>query len=368
MPLQQAGLRAMAAGLLIGIAATTFPIAHAQSNKESGEPGTTPDVVVSIQPIHSLVAGVMGDLGTPTLLVHGGASPHAYALKPSDARALDKAQIVFRVGENLETFLNHPLETLSAKATVIDLAEVDGVHTLGFREGALWEEDDHDHHGHDAHEGDRHDGDAHEADHDGHDGHETHDHETHAQEAHEHETHAHEHNHHGEDPHVWLDPANARAMVDAIAKTLIAADPAHAATYETNAAKLNGRLAALEEKIEAELLPVRGRPFIVFHDAYHYFEHRFEVEAVGAVAVNPEQQPGAARIREIRDRIAQTSAVCVFTEPQFRPRLVDTLLEGTSARAGVLDPLGADIAPGPDAYETMMQALADTLHNCLAGE
>ncbi|WP_321344013.1 zinc ABC transporter substrate-binding protein [Breoghania sp.] len=350
MPLQQAGLRAMAAGLFLGLATATFPIAHAQTNTESGEAGAVPDVVVSIQPVHSLVAGVMGDLGTPTLLVRGGASPHSYALKPSDARALDKADIIFRIGESLEAFLNHPLETLGEKAVVVDLGEGEGVHTLAFREGALWEAHEHGDEAHDDH------------------GHEAHEHEDHAKHDEAHAGHEHAHDHHGADPHVWLDPANARVMVDAIAATLIASDPAHKATYETNAAKLNGRLAALEEKIDAELLPVRGRPFIVFHDGYHYFEHRFEVEAVGAVAVNPEQQPGAARISEIRDRIVQTAAVCVFTEPQFRPRLVNTLLEGTSARAGVLDPLGADIEPGPEAYETMMQALADGIRNCLAGE
>ena len=320
---------AVVAAGLIGLAA--FPLSAAQAD--------VPKVVTSIKPIDSLVAGVMGDLGTPRLLVQGGASPHSYALKPSDAQALDEADIVFRVSENLETFLNHPLETLSGKAEVVDLAEAEGVQTLAFRKGAIWEEDEHHHHD---------DGDDH------------------AEKAGGEAEHNH-HDHSGTDPHVWLDPANARAMVNEIAKVLTAADPDHADTYSANAAQLNGRLMRLQEKIADELAPVQGRPFIVFHDGYHYFEHRFGVEAAGAVAVDPERQPGAARVREIRDRITKSGAICIFTEPQFRPQLVTTLIDGTSARAGVLDPLGADVKPGPGAYETMMGNLAANLHDCLAG-
>ncbi|PTW63371.1 zinc transport system substrate-binding protein [Breoghania corrubedonensis] len=315
---------------LIGLAAITLPAAHAQ----------VPKVVTSIKPVDALVAGVMGKLGTPRLLVQGGASPHSYALKPSDARGLDEANIVFRVSENLETFLNHPLETLAGKATVVDLAEADEVKTLGFREGAVWEEDEHAHHDEATHDDAAHNGTDHAN---------------------------HHHDHSGMDPHVWLDPANARAMVDAIADTLKTADPENADTYATNAAELNGRLSALEAKIAAELAPVRGRPFIVFHDGYHYFEHKFDIEASGAVAVDPEHQPGVARVREIRDRIVASGAICVFAEPQFRPQLVATLIDGTSARAGVLDPLGADVKPGPGAYEAMMENLAKSLHDCLAG-
>ncbi|MDJ0930508.1 zinc ABC transporter substrate-binding protein [Breoghania sp.] len=339
---------------LIGLTLSTLSIVHAE----------VPKVVTSIEPIDALVAGVMGDLGTAQLLVQGGASPHTYALKPSDARALNDADVVFRVGENLETFLNHPLETLSEKATVVDLGEVDGVKTLNFREGVLWEKHHHEDAEHEHEDEHAHADEAHEheyeVDHE-------HEHEAAHEHEHEHEHEAHHHDHHGVDPHVWLDPANARAMVDAIAATLAAADPEHQDTYKENAAKLNGQLAALEEKVAEELAPVKGRNFIVFHDGYHYFEHRFGVEAVGSIAVSPEHQPGAARVREIRDHIKDSGAICVFAEPQFKPQLVNTLIEGTSARSGVLDPLGADLKPGAGAYTQMMENLAKNLHDCLAG-
>lgn len=327
-PTPSASLRTLAALGLVALTPMIAPAAWAE----------VPEVVVSIKPVHALVAGVMGDLGTPMLLVKGANSPHSYAMKPSDARALQEADVIFRVGENLEVFMNHPLETLGAKATVVDLAEAKGIETLGFREGALWEEDEH-----------HHDGEEHETAED------------------DHEEADHHHDHHGADPHVWLDPVNARAMVDAITEKLAAADPEHAEAYAANAARMNGRITELQEEIAAELKPVEGRPFIVFHDGYHYFEHRFGVEAAGAVAVDPERQPGAARVTEIRERIEKADAVCVFTEPQFQPRLVKTLIEGTDARSGVLDPLGADLPEGAGAYEALLRNLAKSLESCLAG-
>lgn len=330
-----------------------------------------PNVVVSIKPLHALVAGVMGDLGQPRLLIQGAGSPHSYAMKPSDARSLDEADLVFRASETLETFLDQPLRALADRARVIDLAEAPGVETLAFRSGEDWG-GAHGPHSEEGHDTDHaHEEPGHHDDHDdGHDDDHAHDKDHEHDDDHGHdkaaEHDAHEgHDHSGIDPHVWLDPANARAMTDAIAAALAEADPANAEAYEANAARQNGRLAELQDEIAQTIAPVRGTPFIVFHDGYHYFEHRFDIEAAGAVAVNPERQPGAAHVREIRDLIRAKNAACVFAEPQFRPALVETLVEGTQARVGTLDPLGADLAEGADAYPALIRNLARALVDCL---
>jgi zinc transport system substrate-binding protein len=280
-----------------------------------------PLVVASIQPVHALAAAVMAGVGTPALLVHGGGSPHAYSLRPSDARALDAAQVVFWVGPGLELFLRKPLGALAGRARVEALAEAPGVARLPQREGGLWGQ-----------HADAHAGEGHAA----------------------------------YNPHVWLDPRNAQAMTARMAEVLAQADPSHAATYRANAARLRGRLAALEAELAQRLAPLRGRPYLVFHDAYAYLEARYGLEAVGAIAVTPEQAPGARRVSELRAHIRSSGAVCVFAEPQFQPRLLATLLEGTPARGGVLDPLGAALSPGPELYFALMRGLADSLAGCLA--
>jgi len=280
------------------------------------------EVVASIAPIHSLAAQVMEGAGTPYLLLPPGTSPHDHALKPSDARALERAAAVFRVGPALERWLDAPLATLAGDARVVSLAEVTGLTLLPVREEAAFE----------SHEG-GHEGDAHEGEPD--------------------------------DPHLWLDPENARLWLGAIAETLAAADPANAALYRANAARAQADLDALVAAIDARIAPGRGRPFIVFHDAYHYFERRFRIEAAGAVALSDASAPGPARIAEIRARIAETGAICLFREPQFRSGLVETVIGGTGARVGVLDPLGADLEPGPGLYAALLTGLADALATCL---
>lgn len=408
-------------------------------NAASEPPSPPPSVVVSIAPIHSLVAGVMAGVGEPTLLVKGGASPHTYTMKPSDASALAGAQIIFRVGPGMETFLDDPLESLATQADVVDLANAPGLTLLPLREGGMWEPHDHgDEHGHDHEQGDEHahqhgDGDAHthgeEAapagatdhdhdhdhaatgtgeDHDHADGddhaagdteahgeaahahdaatgedhahaHDAHAHDAHGHDAHGHDAHghdarapaaaAHEHAHAGEhDMHLWLDPRNAAAMTRAIVATLADADPANADRYIENGAALEARLAALDERLAAELAPVRDQPFIVFHDAYQYFDARYGLDAVGAITVSPDRAPGAARIQEVRDILAERGAVCVFTEPQFEPRVVSRLVEDTGVRTGVLDPdAAAAHAPGPDLYFALMDDLSASLVACLSG-
>lgn len=366
-----------------------------------------PKVVTSIKPIHALVAGVMEGVDTPYLLIEGSASPHTYALTPSNAEALQNADIVFWIGEDLEAFLETPIETLSTNAKNVALGETVGLTILPFREGGAFEkhmhDDDHDEHAHGDHDHEEHE-DSHKhddhADHDHeahedshkHDDHADHDHETHEDshkhdehadhdhEAHEdshkeddhadHDHHAHEgdHDHHGADMHLWLDPANAKIMVGAIATALSEADPANEATYLENAASVQAELDVLITETKALLADVADAPFVVFHDAYQYFEQRFGVTAIGSITVSPEIIPGAARIAEIQQRVRDTRAKCVFSEPQFEPKLVQVAIEGTSAQAGVLDPIGASLESGPDAYKELISGLANAMHQCLAGK
>lgn len=312
-------------------------------------------VVASIKPIHSLVASVMAGVGTPDLLIRGGDSPHSYSLRPSDAAALERADVVFWVGEGMETFLGNAIDTISEDADSVELGEVDGLVLLEARTGSTW--DDHDHAHDDGHD-DEHDH-AHD---DAHDHEEEHDHAH--DDDHDHDD-EHAHDHGGLDVHPWLDPVNAQVMVAEIATALSAADPDHAETYRQNAAATEARLAALVEEIETIVAPVQNRPFIVFHDAYHAMENRFGLNGVGSITISPDIQPGAARLVEIRDKIAELGAVCVFTEPQFEPSLVETVVEGTAARTGVLDPLGADLVDGPDLYFELMLRNAHALSDCL---
>jgi len=292
-----------------------------------------PTVVASIKPVHSLVAGVMQGVGSPHLIVQGGASPHATSLKPSDAAALERAAVVVWVGEGLEAFLVPALATLAGKATVVALAESPGLTRLAYREGGPWGE-------HEEHEEEEH------ADAEAHDEHDEHDHE-------------------GIDMHLWLDPDNARAMVVAVAAALGAADPGNAARYDANAKAMSGRLTALAAEIEADLAPVKDVPFVVFHDAFQYFDRRFGLNTVGSLTVNPENQPGAQRLREIQAKIAELGARCVFAEPQFEPRLVQVAVEGSDARTGTLDPLGADLPDGPELYFELLRRNAASLKACL---
>lgn len=282
-------------------------------------------VVASVKPIHSLVAEVMKGVGEPTLIVQGASSPHTYAMRPSDAEALSKADIVFWGGHPLEHFLEKPLESLGAKAKTVALLDDPAIKTLAPREGGTFEADD--------------DGDD-------------------------------DHSGPGApvDPHFWLDPENGRAALRIIAQTLSKADPDHASAYAANAESADKTLAALEDSIATELAPLKDKPFIVFHDAYHYFEHRFGLRAAGSITVSPEVQPGAGRIAEIEDKVRSLGAVCIFSEPQFEPKIVDAVASGAKTFKGVLDPLGADIANGPDLYPTLLKGLADNLKTCLSKE
>jgi zinc transport system substrate-binding protein len=339
-----------------------------------------PSVVATIKPLHSLVAGVMDGVGTPELLVEGAASPHGFSLRPSDAGKLEGADIVFWIGQDLETFLTGPLATLAADARVVEMMDVDGIEVAALREGGLFEVHAHDDHGDDAHDDHGHGHDDHGHDDHGHDDHDHeddhgHDHDDHGHDddhdhAHDDHDHEHEHDHaehdhaHG-DAHIWLDPRNARLMVAVIADTLMEADPENAEAYNANGAALAARLSELETEIEQTLADVERSPYFVFHDAYQVFENRFDLPATGSFTVNPEVAPGAKRLTEIRAVVEDNDAVCIFSEPQFSPQVIETIADGTGARTGELDPLGANIEDGPELYFTLMRDLAASFAECL---
>ncbi|MCZ4290774.1 zinc ABC transporter substrate-binding protein [Hoeflea alexandrii] len=322
------------------------------------------NVVASIKPVHSLVAAVMEGVGEPGLIIEGAGSPHNYALKPSQAQMLEKANLVFWIGHELEAFLEKPLETVGANARSVELIDAHDLVRLGFREGGAFEKHSH---------GDQDDHD--EAAAAGHDDHDDHGNEKTAEAGHDEDDHDHEktgeaghegHDHGAFDAHVWLDPMNAKAMVHEIEEALIAADPDNAAKYEANAEAVSAKLDTLIAEVGAELEPVKDKGFIVFHDAYQYFEKRFGVTASGSITVSPEVMPGAERITEIRARVQELGAACVFAEPQFEPKLISTVIEGTQARSGVIDPLGAELENGPDLYFHVIRKMASSIKTCLS--
>lgn len=319
-----------------------------------------PSVVASILPIGSIAAAVMEGVGEPVVLLEPGASPHAYSMRPSQAQALNDADVIFWVGPDLEAFLGRPLDALGGEARQVELAALGDIELLPYREGTLFEGHDHDH-------DESHDDHGH--DHDDH-AHNDHAHDDHGHDDHGHDHHDHAHDDHGHDrdemdAHIWLSPANVRLIAEAMASTLAEVDPGHAEQYAANAKDFAARLDAVEAEIEAILAPVRGRPFIVFHDAYHYFERDFDFFAAGAIHLNPEVPPGAARVAEIQTRLGELEVACVFAEPQFQPRVVQTVIEGSAARTGVLDPLGSEVALGPDGYPQLLLNLATSLADCL---
>ena len=323
----------------------------------------TPRVAVDIAPIHSLVARVMADVGTPDLILPPGASPHEYNLRPSEAAALQNADIVVWMGADLAPWMEHAVETLATNASVLTLLEADATTRLDVREDALFEAHDHGHDDHDDH-----------SDHDAHDDHDDHSHETHddhADDKHDDEKHddAHDDHAHGahgaHDPHAWLSPANAGAWLNLIAAQLSAADPDNAGAYFSNAATARAELDTLIAEVNATLDPVRGRKFIVFHDAYQYFETAFDFSAAGAISLSDATDPSPARIAQVRDRVRDQDIACVLTEPQFNSGIIATVLDGTNAKTALSDPRGVGLTPGPALYPQLIRNLATALADCL---
>jgi zinc transport system substrate-binding protein len=294
-------------------------------------------VVASIKPVHSLVSAVMDGVAKPTLLVEGAASPHTYSLKPSQAKQLQEADIVFWMSHDLEAFLENSIENIAQDAVSVPLIESHNLTKLSFREGGAF-----DAHGHDDHD-DKHD------DHDD-----------------KHDDHDDKHDDHDEtDPHVWLDPQNAKALVHEIEEQLAKIDPENAEVYEANASIVMKKLDKLTNEIDVDLKPIRSRGYVVFHDAYQYFEKRFGISAIGSITVSPEVMPGAERVRELQEKVRELDATCVFSEPQFQPKLVATVTENTNAGTGVLDPLGASLEESPELYFKLIRNMANSLKGCL---
>ena len=289
-----------------------------------------PKVIASVVPVHGIVTAVMGETGQPELLLSGAMSEHRATYTPQQIADLGKADLVFIVGQGLEAKLSQisGSEAVNGKRFV-ELSTVPGIATHPIREGGAWEAHDHDH------------------DHD-----------------------------HGDekpegvlsfDPHVWLDPENAKVMAAAVAVELARADPANADIYAKNAEAFARALDALSGQIAAELAPVKEVPYVVFHDAYQYFEKRFGLNPAGSISDVSAKAPSAKRLKEVRGKIKKVKAACVFREPQYDGKMVETVIEGTGARTGVLDPLGADIPPGPEAYQQLLSRLSGDLKACLGG-
>ncbi len=322
-----------------------------------------PRVVTDIAPVHSLVANVMQGVGEPVLLLPPGASPHGYSPRPSDALALERADLVIWIGPELTPWLGRSIKALSLGHEVRlfrgegnDEFRKNGVGTDNHssHDGADTHED------HDAHDHDAHDKDAHKDDGHGEDGHKD---DTHDRDPHEHGVHEHGAN----DPHAWLDPENAKVWVGRIASVLAEADPANAETYRRNAAALIDELSAMNASIDARLQPYHDAVFVVAHDAYGHFETRFDLSAAGALAGSDATKPGAARIVALRKMLRDAPAACVFKEPQTPDRAVLPLTDGLDVRIGVLDPLGSLQTPGPDLYQALIGAMADAFVTCFKG-
>jgi zinc transport system substrate-binding protein len=271
----------------------------------------------------------MAGVGTPGVILPPGASPHGYALRPSDARLLGDADIVVWVGPALTPWLADPIDALAAGARRVTLQDAPGVQTLPVRSGGPFEADEHDH-----------------------------------------ETGSHGHDEHGHDlsvdGHLWLDPDNAIAAARAIAAALSEADPANAAAYAANAEAFAAETETQKRHIAERLAPLRNRPFLVFHDAYQYFEHRFDFPAAASIVLQDGVAPGAGRVAETRARVRDAGIVCAFSESEFEPGLLTTVTEGSAARTGTLDGLGVGIPPGPGLYPALLDRLVDSFEMCLA--
>ncbi len=306
-----------------------------------------PKVVTSIKPLHSLISYVMDGVGSPNLLVDGSSSPHTFQLKPSHATMLQEADVVFWIGEDLESFLETPLDSIAANARKITLMDSDQIELLKFREKNVFEDHHDEHDEHNEHEG-HDDHDEHEEHADGHDEHEGHD------------DHGH---HHGEfDIHFWLDPEIAKSIVKIASLELSEVDPANQATYQTNA---SNAVIELDKLINDTRTKINSdAKYIVFHDAYQYFEQRFGIEVIGALTVNPEVLPGAKQLAEIREVIEHEKVNCLFSEPQFNPSIANTIAQDTGIKAAVIDPLGAELEPGKELYFQLIGDMATSFESC----
>ena len=304
-------------------------------------------VVTTIKPLHSLISRIMETRGEPQLIIEGTNNPHTFVFKPSHAKMIEEADIVFWIGEDLEAFMEKPLNSLAKDTKKIAFMDSESIEKLKFREENIFDDHD-DHDDHDGHKDDDHD------DHDDHDGHDD-----------EHDDHAghHDGHNHGEfDAHIWLDPENAKEMVKIIRDELIKIDPEGQRQYSVNAAGATLELDNLINNVEKELS--KDISYIVFHDAYQYFETRFGVKSAGALTLNPDVLPGAKQIADIQDLISDKGIKCIFSEPQYNPKIIETLGNDMNISTGVMDPLGAFIDAGPTMYVELINGIANSIKDC----
>ncbi|MBF9020757.1 zinc ABC transporter solute-binding protein [Rhodobacterales bacterium HKCCA1058] len=306
-----------------------------------------PRVVTDIAPVHSLVAQVMAGVGVPDLLIDQATSPHHFALRPSQARALQEADLVVWIGAGLSPALSGVIADLAGAGKEMALLSVPQTDLLPIREDARFEahrHNDHDDHGHDDQ---------------GHDDHDDHGHDDHQDGGHE------DHAHDGAiDPHAWLDPDNAVLWLTAIAEELAAADPDHAQTYHRNATNAARQVEQLADQIEADFAATPPPAFIVFHDAYQYFEDAFDISAQGAISLSDASAPSAARLSEIRTIVAEQGVECLFAEPQFDPDILSAVADAAPVSIAVIDPYGGHIPAGVDFYPALLQDLATGISGC----
>jgi len=309
----------------------------------------TKGVVSTIQPINSLVNAVIGNTGKTISLIPAKASPHDYKLKPSDTKKLQNANIIFFVSDHLETSVTKVFKNLPKNIKIINLMEDAGIKHLAIRDNEAWERHDH-HHRH--------------GDHDDYDKHvkkdDDHDHDKHSKKHDDHDDHEKE-----DDVHIWLSPDNAVKIIKKINKELSLFFPENAKTYNQNANQMIKKINQLKVELKKELLGIKDEPFIVFHDAYQYFETSFDLNAVGSVALEGDIASSPKQISFIKDKIVKLKASCVFQEPQFDSRLVQIVVESTNAQIGILDPLGVNIKSGENFYLQLLKNMAKTLKDCL---
>ena len=377
------------------LALTALLGAHAHSH-ETHDHETAP-IITTIKPLHSLVSAVLGDSGEAQLLIQGKASPHGYQLKPSQVRDLQEAAVLFYIAPDLELFLAPALASLPADVRAVSLIENDQLQLWPYRLDGAWaagheghdhghghddhddhdehHEDEHEEHGHDAHD-EHHEDDHEEHGHDehAHDDHDKHDEHGHDEHAHD-EYHEDEHDEHGHDkhddhssqadPHIWLSPSNAKVMASAIAEHLSSAFPEHRTAYQANLTSLHQSLDQLDAELRQKFSAISGRNYLVFHDAYQYLEQEYQLGAVGAISLDPEQVSSPARLRAARANLADKQISCVFSEPQFPTRAIQTVISGTDTQIGELDPLGAELTPGANLYFQLLHNMADNIVACL---
>ena len=278
-------------------------------------------IVASISPLHSLVSYIVGNTGNVILLIDPKNSPHNFSLKPSHAKLLNNAEIFFYIDDQLETALKKTLNSIPKTVRVTKVSQFKNLNLLSIRKSQNWEEDKHDHH--------------------------------------------HNHSHDSYDIHFWLDAKNAIEIVKGVTKELSKLYPDNIDTYKKNAQKLIANINVKDNYIKLKLKEVKNKPYIVFHDAYQYFEKAYNLNAIGSILINPKQPPLPNRIIQIRSKIKTLNAYCVFKEPQYKDKIIKTVIENTNANIGILDPLGANIDPGPDMYISLLDDLANNISTCL---